>query len=95
MTGGSLSHDLRVGDVVNDTTHQEGFVQIPPQGGLQAHMEKNLERKGRLMAVSPYGGIHCGGGIKGGGDLHLSQPQHSHTVHNNQAHYGPVSGGVV
>ena len=32
-------------------------------------------------------------GTAGDGDLHLPSPEHGHTVHYNQGHYGPVSGG--
>ena len=45
------------------------------------------------MVVSPAVGRDCGGGITGGGDLNIPSLEHSYTVHCDQAHYGPVSGG--
>ena len=34
-------------------------------------------------------------GIAGDGDLRIPPPEHGHTFHFNQAHYGPVSVGRV
>ena len=45
------------------------------------------------MGILPYGGRNGGGGTTGGGDLHLPPPEKSCTVHCDQAHYVPVSGG--
>ena len=44
------------------------------------------------MGVSPAGGSSGRGSITGGGDLHLLPPEHSRTVHCDQAHYGFMSG---
>ena len=43
--------------------------------------------------VSPAGRGDVGGGVTGGGDLHIPPPEQDHTVHYDKAHYGPVSGG--
>ena len=45
------------------------------------------------MDIPPAGGLDGGGGTIGGGDPCLPPPDHSRTVHCDQAHYGPVSGG--
>ena len=45
------------------------------------------------MGVSPSKGCDGGFGITVGQDLCLPPTEHSCTVHRNQAHYGPVSGG--
>ena len=45
--------------------------------------------------VSLAGGSDSGCGITGGGDLCIPPSDHSHPVHCNQAHYGPVSGGNI
>ena len=47
------------------------------------------------MGVSPSGGSDVRGGTIGVGDLRLPPPEHSRTVHCEQAQYGPVSGGRV
>ena len=39
LGGGTVGHDLRVGDVGHDTAHWEDFGRIPPQGGPQADRE--------------------------------------------------------
>ena len=51
--------------------HQEVWVQIPPQDGLQADMEATLERTGKSMGTSPTGGRDGGGRISGGGYLYI------------------------
>ena len=84
---------VQVGDVVDETTYWEGLEQIPIQGVPQDDRTATLVRTGRRMGVSPYGKIDDGGGITGGGDIHFLPLEHSHTVHCEQAHYGPVSGG--
>ena len=76
-----------------NTTHWEGFGWITTQGGPQADRKTKLERMGRWMGVSHAVGQYGGGGITGGGDLRIPPPEHRHTVHCNQAHYGPVPGG--
>ena len=43
--------------------------------------------------VSPDGGGDGGGGVTGDGELSLLSPEHSHTVHDEKAHIGSVSGG--
>ena len=45
------------------------------------------------MGVSPAVVRDGGGRITGGVDLRLPSPEHSRTVHFDQAHYVPVSGG--
>ena len=47
----------------------------------------------REVDVPFSGGEYGGGRITGVGDLHLPPTKHSLTVHKNQAHYGPMSGG--
>ena len=93
LGGGSVGNVVWVRDVGDDAAHQEGVERIPPQGGLQADMTTTSERAGRWMDVSPAGGSDGGGGITVGGYLSLPQPEHSLTVHCNQFHYGPMSGG--
>ena len=45
------------------------------------------------MGVPPSGGVNVGGGFAGVGDLCIPPLEYSCTVHCNQPHYGPVSGG--
>ena len=45
------------------------------------------------MDINPAGGRDGGSGTTGGGYLRLPPPDHGRTVHCDQAHYGPVSGG--
>ena len=92
---GSGNNALWAGDVGKDTAHWEGFGRITPQGGPQDDGEKTSDKKGRWMGVSPSDGRNGRVGITGGGYLHLPIPEHSRTVHCNQEHYGPVSGGVA
>ena len=47
------------------------------------------------MGIPPAGGCDDGGGTSGGEDLRLPLPEHGCTVYYHQAHYGPVSGGIV
>ena len=74
LCGSSGVHYLRVVDVGCDTAHWEGFGNIPPQGGPQDDVEATLESTGRSMGISPTIGRDGGGGISGGGDLHLPPP---------------------
>ena len=86
-------HDVQFRDVCDETTHWECFGRIPSQGGPQADGTTTLERARRWIFVSSAGVIDGGDGITGGGDIHIPPYEHSSTVHCNQAHYGPVSGG--
>ena len=45
------------------------------------------------MGVSSTGVSDIGYDVTGGGYLHLPLPENSYTVHCDQYHYGPVSGG--
>ena len=45
------------------------------------------------MDILPAGGRDGGIRTAEGGDLRILPPEHGHTVHCNQSHYGPVSGG--
>ena len=45
------------------------------------------------MEVFPVGGGDEGGGVSGGGYIHLTLPQHIHIVNFYQVHYVLVSGG--
>ena len=45
------------------------------------------------MDVSPDGRSNGGVGVTGGGDVHLPSLENSHTVHCDQALYGPGYGG--
>ena len=47
------------------------------------------------MVLSPTRVRDGRGGITGGGDLYLPPLEHICTIHCNQAHYGPLSGGVA
>ena len=67
LGGGSVGHDLQVGDVVNDTKHWEGFGKISPQGGPQADGEATLERTGQNMGLYLSGGSNDRGIILGVG----------------------------
>ena len=49
--GGSGGSIVWVGDVGNDTVHQEDSGQIPPQVVLQADRKKTLERAGQWVGV--------------------------------------------
>ena len=46
------------------------------------------------MSVFPAGGSDGRGRIDVGQNLHIPPTEHSRTVHCNQDHCGPVSGGV-
>ena len=91
--GSSGGYALRVVDLGNDTADWKGVGRIPQQGFLQADRKTSSESTGWWMGVSNSGGIHGGGGTKGGGDLHLPPLEHSRTFHCDQAHYGRMSGG--
>ena len=84
--------DLWVADVGDDTVYWEGVGRIPPQGDLQA--DGTATSEGGVWEVDVYltGIRYGGGGVIVGGYLCLPPPEHSHTVHCNQAHYVPVSG---
>ena len=60
--------------IIDDTTHCDDFVWIPPQGGPQA--DRTLTAEGGLwkVEVSPAGGGDGGGGVKGGGYLRTPPP---------------------
>ena len=88
--GGSVEWVRDVGD---DTVHWEGSGRNPPQYVPQDDRTETSEREGRGMGVSPAGRNNGRGGVTGSGYLHLPSPGHSHTVHCNQARYGPVLGG--
>ena len=45
------------------------------------------------MDVSPADRGYSGGGIIGGGKLCILMTEHTHTVHCDQVHDGPVSSG--
>ena len=77
----------------DDAAHWEGVGRIPPQGGPQAERGETLERGGQSVDITPSGGRDGGSGTAGCGYLRLLRPEHGHTVHCDQAHYGPVSGG--
>ena len=79
----------------DEVAHWEGVGQIQPQGGPQADREATSEREGRSVGIPPVGGRDGGSGTEGGEYLSLSYPEHGCTVHYNQAHYGPVSGGAA
>ena len=49
--------------------------------------------KGWWVSVSHTSRIDGGSEVAGGRYLRLPPPEHSCTVHCDQAHYGPVSGG--
>ena len=80
--------------MVHNTPHWEGFGRIPPQGFPQAYREVTFQRKGRSMVIQPTGRRDGGDGIAGCGDLHPPTPEQSHRVYLDQAHYGPVYGGI-
>ena len=45
------------------------------------------------MDILPAGGCDDGSRTAGSGDIRLPLTEHGHTVHCDQARYGPVSGG--
>ena len=76
----------------DDLNHRGGVGRIPPQVFPQDTRVSVSAREG-CCGVIPLPGEHDGGGgTEGGGDLRLPPPEHSHTVHYDQAHYRPVSG---
>ena len=91
--GVSGGHDVRVGDVGDATVHWEGYRHISPQGGPQADGKTTLERTGQWMDVFPNRGSYGRVGITVGKNLPLPPPEHSQTVHFDQATYGTVSSG--
>ena len=95
LGGGSVGPVARVRDVGDDSSHQEGVGRIPPQGGPQDGREADSDREGLSVDILPAGGRSGGSETVGGGELHLLPQEHGHTVHYNQDHYGPVSGGVA
>ena len=58
-------------------------------------MEVILAREGQSVGIPPAGVLGGRGGTSGGGELYLQRPKHSCTVHYDQAHYVPVSGGCA
>ena len=91
--GGSGSSVVWVVDVGADTAHWGASGRIPPQGGLQDYGTESSDREGWWVIIYPAGGSDGGFRVTGGGDLRLPPLENSHTVHCDQAHYGPVSLG--
>ena len=77
----------------DDTVNWEGVGRISPQGEPQADGTATLEGGRQEVGVSPSDGRYGGVVVTGGGYLCLLHPEYSRTVHYNQDHYGPVSGG--
>ena len=75
-------------------THWKDLGKLPPQGGLQTDGEDTTKGTVWDVGVPHTGGDDGGDGTTGGGDLHLPPQEHSRTLNFNQAHCGPVSGGV-
>ena len=77
------------------TAHLEAFGRISPQGGPQSNWEATSDRMAQSLGL--YHDVGCDGGcyITGVGYICLLLQEHSRTVHCDQAHNGPVSGGVV
>ena len=63
------------------SAYEEGFGQIPPQGGPQAERKTTAERTGWRMGLPLSGGYVVGGWLAGGGYLSLPSPEHSCTVY--------------
>ena len=95
LGAGSVVPVVQAGDVVYDTAHREGVGRIPPQGGPQADIEPTLEREGWSVGIPPDGGRDGGSGTAGGGYILLPPSEHGRTVHYDQAHHGPLYGGVL
>ena len=74
LGGGSVDHDVQVGDVSDDTPHWEDFGQIPLQAGPHADREATSKRTERRMGIPPAGGRDGRGGIAGCGYLRLPLP---------------------
>ena len=66
---------------------------IQPQSDLKDDRKTISVRTVSWMGVSNSGKRDDGGVITEGEDLRIPPPEHSHTVHCSQAHYGPVPGG--
>ena len=94
LCGGSVGPVVRVRDVGDDAAHWEGVGKIPPQVSLQADREATSEREVRSVDINLTGGRDGTSGPSGVGDLRLPPPEQGHTVHCDQAHYIPVSGGA-
>ena len=92
LGGGKVGIVVRVGDVGDDSMHREDVGLIPPQGGPQADGEATSSKEGWRVDITPTRACDVGGETAGGGDLRLLTPEHSHTVHCDQDHYGPMSG---
>ena len=50
-------------------------------------------REGQRVEIHPTGGCDGEGGAAGGGYLRILPPEQICTVHCDQAHYVPISGG--
>ena len=53
---GLVGKYVRVLDMDDDPTHQDGIVGIPLQGGPQVDREANSTREGRCVDIPPAGG---------------------------------------
>ena len=58
--GDSVGPLVWVGDVGDDSVHQEGVGQIPPQGGPQTEREATPEKERRSVDTTPAGGRDYG-----------------------------------
>ena len=93
LGGGSVGPVVQVRYMGDETGQQESIGRIPPQGSPQTDREEMSEREERSVGIPPAGGRNVGSRTAGGEDLCLPLPYHGHTVHSDQAHYGPVSCG--
>ena len=89
--GGTFLWVIDVGYV---TVHWEDIGRIPLQGGPHTDGAEITEGTGWDVGVPPSGRGDCGGGPTRDGYLCCLTTEHSRTVHHDQAHYGPVYGGV-
>ena len=83
LGGGTIGPAIRVIDLGPYPAYAEGAGQIPTQGFLLTYGEATVEGTGRRLGIPPSGGSYGRGGVTGGGDLHISPPEHHGTIYCN------------
>ena len=76
-----------------DAACEEGFGNIPPQGGPRADCIATAEGLVQRLVLPTSGGCDGRTGVARDGYLRLRPPEHSSAIYCDFTYYGPVSGG--
>ena len=90
--GGSGSVTLQIGDVGDISTHLEDAGWLSTLGDKPTNKAESKTSGRQELAVPPNDDVDIRGGLGGGGDIHHTPPEHRHTFHCDQKHYGSMSG---